>query len=433
MAIFLIKSLFVCFCAVINFSVLNSKITRDDTDVFTSWIDGKGEYRQCIFSDVNVQKMSKRQSSEALKSCFLRYPKSLAALNFYFDHLLDGKPVIGNESLLLEHFKTLYPMLQSDIGAFLDYLDDHEFSSKIYNRIEKNAPHNPVIGKYNAFMHLLFAHTEKHDEREHLFSVANNFFEYCFSPKTFLSFKKRLKNSCYHPLARLLYSVIWKQLAGNGWKEWHASCLQGLKKACDDGKTIVYIAGGCDIYQLIKQGIYNIRIVDPILPTQPAYYAEHWWWLVKRSSKNPGIGDCLRFTFNDKSIVMKRSGYSEKGSFTCRTKRGAKRSIPQSITQWTVYEDNQKVGTVTFDRRFCKQKDFLPDKSKQLLISFNELYYITSTEEPDSWNINPLKFKPAIKLQVKQLRKPLNKQVLCNMVQADQLPFSFIRLGSCAD
>lgn len=433
MPIFSMKSLSTSISIIISFCVVDCAITRNDIEVFSSWINGDGEYRQCIFSDINLEEMTQRQSSEALKNCFLRYPKSLAALKFYFDTLLDGKPVIENEQLLLDHFKTLYPILQNDIDAFLDYLHNHKFSSRPVNRIEKNASHNPIINKYNSFIRMLVTHSEKYSEREHLFSVANNFFEYCFSPQTFSSFKKRLTSSYYHPLARLLYSVIWRQLAGNGWKEWHASCLQGLKKACDKGKEIVYIAGGCDIYQLIKQGIYNICIIDPMLPTQPAYYAEHWGWLVKRSSKNPGIGDCLQFTFKDKSVFMKRFAYQEEGAFTCKTRCGIERSVPQSVTKWAVYEDNKRVGTVTFDRRFCKQKDFLPHSSKQLLISFNELYYVTSTDEADSWNINPLKFKPNIKLLVKQLRKPLSKGVLCNMVKADQLPFSFIRLGSCAD
>ena len=265
---------------------------------------------------------AKKQSITTFKECFLRNPNSLGALNFYFNTLLDGKSIVGNERQLRAHFKSFYSMLKNDVEDFLDYLYKDGISSQAINRIEKKSPYNAVINKYNALMLLLFAQDNRYDEREYLFTVANIFFEYCFSAQTFPLFKTRVLNSRYHPIVRLLYSVIWRQLAGNGWKEWHASCLHNLKKASDKGKTIVYVAGGCDIYQLIKQGIYNIHVIDPMLPTQPAYYAEHWGWLVKRSSKNPGIGDCLRFTFKNKLVVMKRSSYQEQGSFTCKTDRG---------------------------------------------------------------------------------------------------------------
>jgi hypothetical protein len=49
------------------------------------------------------------------------------------------------------------------------------------------------------------------------------------------------------------------------------STLAGNALTLADGvegqiKTIVYVAGGTDIYALLASGIYNIEVIDPLLP-----------------------------------------------------------------------------------------------------------------------------------------------------------------------
>lgn len=411
---------------------------RDDKKIFDTWICGKGDYLQHVFTDVNLQKLQNKDSNKAKQALLSRYQrlkKDLKDFDFYFDKFLDGQIFRDNLQAVLAEINKLYPLLQNDIQGFLKYLMNHKFATLSIDRSERaDEDSDDSMNKYLALMRLFFAHQKRSEERACLFSLANNFFEYCFYPKTFSSFKKLLITKRNHPLARLLYSIMWNHLAGEGWKEWHESCLKNLKQAANENKTIVYIAGGCDIYQLIKHGIYNIRIIDPMLPTQPAYYAQHWDWFVKEGSLSNlnKEGDRLQFTFGNSSIYMERTAYNKKGYFTFTKKNKKECKIPRSVTKWSVYKDNSLVGTVVFDRRYCKQKDFLPNNNQQLLISFNELYYITGVNEPGHWKIYPNKFKKEIQLLVKQLRNPLNKSVLCNMVKADKLPFEFIRLGTCA-
>ena len=55
MANFSIQLSVQCFCIAMTFSALQSAITRDDTEVFSSWINGDGRYKQRIFSDVDLR------------------------------------------------------------------------------------------------------------------------------------------------------------------------------------------------------------------------------------------------------------------------------------------------------------------------------------------------------------------------------------------
>lgn len=413
-------------------------ITRTDKKIFDTWVDGKGDYLQYVFSDKELENIDARNDEAVVKVMIRRYKRlhtKLKDFNFYFEPLLAGRSFEDGAQDFLQEIKKLYPLLKNDVHAFLRYLINHNFATRSIDKIESKDPDSDdPMNKYLAFMRLICPYSQRVQERASLFGVANNFFDYCFSPKTFPAFKKLLTYKRYHPIARLLYSVMWNHLAGEGWKEWHKDSLAELKKAADSNKTIVYIAGGCDFYQLIKHGIYNICIIDPMLPSQPAYYAQHWDWFVKKGNVKDqnNRGDRLKFTFDDADVYMERTAYRQKGHFSFTRKSGKVCNIPRSRTQWSVYKNDQRVGTVTFERRYCTQKDFEPNLKKQLLISFNELYYITSINEDDHWKIYPSKFKKNIKLVVKQLRRPLTKAELCNMVTTDELPFSFIRLGTCA-
>ncbi|MFA6991187.1 MAG: hypothetical protein WC192_04025, partial [Candidatus Babeliales bacterium] len=234
-----------------------------------------------------------------------------------------------------------------------------------------------------------------------------------------------------YPIVRMIYSIMWNYLAGHGWKDWSKSTLSVLKDLTKNGGAVVYIAGGTDIYQLLKYGIYNITVIDPVLPSQPNYYSDIWDWLVVSKTENNGIGDVVNYNFGDRKIVMKRTSFNKTGSFQAELSFGKIIDIIQSRTQWTVYDDlGNELGNVIFERRFCRQDDFVKKDNSHLLISFNELYYIASNNLNDSWGIDISKIGDNFKMFVKQLQSPIDKNVLCNMQKADNSDFSFIKLGS---
>jgi hypothetical protein len=212
-----------------------------------------------------------------------------------------------------------------------------------------------------------------------------------------------------------------------GWQHWHVDTLQALKKEADAGKEILYIAGGTDIYQLFKSGIYNIRIIDPMLPTQPKYYSDGWEWFIN--------GDEATFSCGKKKLRMKRAGYKKiGGSFSLTLSNDKKVKIDKSITTWHLLDGKKKLGEIVFERRLTDQKDFKVKKKQAILLSSNELYFIAAPKESDGWGIDPRKFDEKIKIYIKQLQKPVNKAIVCNMrYEIKQEEFAFISLGSCVD
>jgi hypothetical protein len=278
-------------------------------------------------------------------------------------------------------------------------------------------------------MRLLFAQEDSERRKAYLFAVANRLFEFCYGPETFAGFKPMLHNTPEYPIVRLLYSTMWHYLVGDGWKHWHNTCLDGLKKEVDSGKRVSYIAGGNDIYQLLKLGIYAIDVIDPMLPSQPEYYAEGWDWLIKKD----GLGDEIMIDFPDKKLVMKRISYSEQGAFDAKLSTGITESLPLSKTTWHVFDrsNQKKLGSIVFDRRFCNQQDFIAHDKRALLISFNEMYFVAAPESLNGWGINLEKISPEMPIFIKQLRKPISRQVLLNLREAETSPFYFILLGSC--
>jgi len=179
---------------------------------------------------------------------------------------------------------------------------------------------------------------------------------------------------------------------------------------------------------LFKHGIYNIESIDPLLPSQPKFYADGWSWIIRED----GIGDKIELKFEDKEITLKRVEFRTYGTFKAKLHTGLEEDVQKSMTRWGIYDkqSGKQLGNWVIHRRFATQDDFIMDKKKVLLLSFNELYFVTTITPTRSWGIDLDKFQDDFKVYVKQLRAPVTKQVALNMQAADVSAFSFIALGS---
>jgi hypothetical protein len=129
--------------------------------------------------------------------------------------------------------------------------------------------------------------------------------------------------------------------------------------------------------------------------------------------------------------VVKRVKYEEDGHFAAALSTGKTVQLPQSITQWNVYDDqNVYKGRILFDRRFCRHSDLLPKPHRALLFSYNEMYYAALGKELGGWDVQPQKLPASFTTYVKQLRIPVSKEVFAYMRTCESSPFNFIRLGS---
>ena len=441
------KTLKLFFLVVLSISFESLSATNKDADqVFQRWMN-----IQKIIPDVNITDMSnvlsgnffdKLQVSYELHLNFLKTSAAFfnsscsLTLNVSSDDFPSFDDQFSSKKETLENIKNIYELIENDTEGFVEYLINSGIVGGVINSEENRINRSSLIEKYLGLFNIIFSSGDFVRDRKYLFSVANRFFEYCFGEKDKnINFKTIISNSEFHPIARLLYTIIWYHLAGQGWHTWHQNALDNLKVVADNGKEIVYIAGGVDIYQMIKKGIYNIRIIDPILPTQPKYYSEGWMWLYRGEGNNDGVGDEIDSAFSEKRVLMRRVKFNESDNvFQKDLSSGVTADIPKGEVTWDIFENGNKVGQFVIERRLCEQKDFKFDNKKQLLVSFNELYFICLPTSKGGWGINPYKFDSKQNFIVKQLAKPVTTQVAKNMRSVfENDSFSFISLGTCVN
>jgi hypothetical protein len=412
-------------------------VTKQADIVFKKWLEWQKVYEQ-----KNLEQLKDNLTDDFAIKFSNAYQKNLQTLTItqpFLTELTDN--VIKKNSFeilteLSEPFKQnlqqLYSLCNENIHDFTQILKQLKFTH--------NTPPfhdaNELIDADVSLMNLLFSPSQTPENNEILFTLANKFFWYCFSNQTFPTFQQMLLNKHEKAIACFLYANIWFHLAGTGWKHWSKECLKNLKTESEHGKIVTYIAGGSDIYQLIKNGIYNIRIIDPQLPSQPKYYTNDWQWLLKGDSANGGVGDQIIFNFDNKKIVMQRRLFKLLGKqFKARLANGQIISIPVSVTVWDIFdEQGNQLGSYTIERRFCEQHDFVSHEKRALLISFNELFFISLPDYLQGWTIKPNQFAPDLRLFVKQLAQPVQKDTINNIRIASILNHSdlkFISLGTC--
>jgi hypothetical protein len=415
-------------------NTLNATEKKQASDVFKKW----SSWQQVLPDHNLAEAFEQTNRASAIKACYeqnltkLRAfcnflaPLSNNTINKHGHHITTSLPQGFTDNL-----SALTTQAENNIPAFIHLLKTYGFTGV------SNASMIEQINAYSALAALMFAHGNEQTHQELMFACANRFFEFCFAPQTAPAFQQLFLNKQDHAIVKIMYAVMWDKLAGSGWKHWHQESLNALKQEADDGKTIVYLAGGSDIYQMITHGIYSIHIIDPQLPTQPKYYADQWDWLIKNSTSiNAGLGD--KIIFNDLSIVMKRTYFHETGEFfSMQLSNGSHAYLAQSVTQWTVLDlEDNILGTITFERRPLCQKDFELQANKTMLMSFNELYFIALPQNLGGWGIEPAQFPRNFQMIIKQLRKPVSKTMIGAMRNTALLNASdlkFIDLGTCVN
>lgn len=396
-------------------------------DVFKKWkawqyVYGDQRLDQVVFADQPLKILADEFPSEMRsRAGFL----GLKAEDFAVS-AADQKRRSDAELRFKAAMKEIVQELSDDMPAFVARLEKNGFSSQEINAAEKDGGASKLGALYRKAL-IVPLDVAGQDSEERLFGMANRMFEYAFGAKYGARFQQFLNNPEKYPVARLFYANIWYRLSGNGWRIWHKDVLSALREESKRGREVVYIAGGTDFYHLIKAGVYRIRIIDPIFPSQTKYYSEGWQYLIDCSA-----GDEIRFA--EEKLTLRRGACKKLGSFTTdELSDGEKHTIPGVIVEWKIIDDKGKaLGSVIYERRFATQKDFSVKKDQVLLISFNELAYVTDAG-PAGWGMDAEKWPSDIKLYVKQLRRSIGKTECVNMKKAAKAPFSFIRLGTSID
>jgi hypothetical protein len=383
---------------------------------------------QEIFHDTNLEYMKillGKGNLIRLRNKIIRQISDLQEASAFFNLPSISKPLvqipIPSLSDIKEGFFSIYPLLNGDIKGFIDQLNNNLFPTNIKKNVDD------AVDDSKKMIELLFDHEEEFDKNQFLFAVANHMFEFCFYPKTFPYFKKMLLTPSQYSKIKLMYSIIWSNLCEVGWQNWHKNCLDSLVKEAGS-KEVLYIAGGTDIYQLLKRGIYNIKVVDPMLSSQPKYYSENWKMMIDTEHLS------TEAKIYKTGLTIKKIEYKKTGkSFSVDLSNKKKEEIPESIITFEVKKAGKKVGNLIFDRRLAKESDFSSTKNP-ILISFNELNFVTSPKNQEGWGMNVENFPENIKVFVKQLRQTVDKKIMLNLrYEARHKNFSFISLGTCVN
>lgn len=283
---------------------------------------------------------------------------------------------------------------------------------------------NKSVSRYAKLAKLLFFCSEKTPCEQFNFNLANSCFEYLFYWHKG-NFNPLFEQKENYQILRFMYSIIYRQLIEIGWIHWSKQSLKRLKTASEAGTTITYVAGGCDIYQLVKNGIYNIVVIDPFLPFQEKYYIDDFLWFVEGT-----IGDTLIFDNVDKykQIIARRNFFTNHHSpITITSPNGKKLTIPKTTTVWILYDyKGNKIGFITFIRRLCTQNDF---KNKIVLMSLNEALLAFSPKIMNGWSMKARLLSDDFHMYIKQLHNPISKHELENYAYANEKSsFEYINL-----
>jgi hypothetical protein len=401
----------------IGSNVMAANVRQAD-QIFSSWVDEKSVYFQYCIADV------KPNFSPAVA----RPVKIFKPMECVTEPL--QKLIMEDDGVTVDKrkLKNLRRQVIQSMPNFLKTLEQAGLKSVELNALDSKGAFANILNRYTGLFGALFTDTPKKASVEQEFAIANRFVEFCFAPRTFKHLQKILREDATKPVGRFLYAGMWQKLAGQGWKFWHRETLKRLRYSYQQGKTIVYVAGGSDIYQLLAHGVYNIKVIDPQLAgAQDNYYATDWRWLLK----SDGIGDEFHLNnANGKKITAKRACVEAGTTFSVVSDAGEKIKQRSDKVVWNIFEDGESKGNLTFERRLASQQDFMPADNEELLMSFNELYFIAAPENLGGWPIDWRKFSATTKLHVKQLRKPVSKKMVENMAWVEEKGLAFLRLGT---
>lgn len=318
--------------------------------------------------------------------------------------------------------------LETDPTLFVQYLQTINFVDPSETS-DKSNNFNFTVEKYKALIRLLVSAKTPRLDEELGIAIANRLVEFCYSNETFPIYQATMQFTEHHSIARMLHTVIWYNIIGTGWKLWHENCLHDLKQAAQEGKRIKYLAGGNDVYTLLCNGIYNITIIDPFLPSQARYYANGWEWLIAGNPQDEIIGN-----FGADELKLVRTKQVEGETFIAKT-GGQFAPLKKYSTTWTVYkaESEEKLGSIIIERRFVQQSDLALDTEHVFLMSYDEFIYLGLPSILDGWGITPNALDENFLCYIKQLRKPLTKHSLNNLRIASMINYAdlkFINLAS---
>ncbi len=406
-------------------------------DVFGRWLKDQRILSDVPLSDIPVDDSFISAFKEHLfrnatiLSNYQEFIEFISAGNLSGDNCMVTKRIASPISIAIT---SLLSDLDHAPENFVDQLRMSALNSPQINIQEEKNSITDTITKHQLALRMLVSHKDPLVENKRLFSVGNRLVDYCFRSSTFHHYVDLYKDKKNYPILRFLNTAVWSTLVGEGWRHWHEDALLALQAAADSGKEIVYIAGGADLYQFLRLGIYNVTVLDPFYPTQDRYYSPGWDYLVSSNAKNKGIGDEIICGAECNNVRLIRSQTQEADYFYAKLSNEKIVKIRKNETRWDIVsEDGNLLGRFIFKRRPVEQEDLASDPKKVFVMSYDEMVYIAQPEIIEGWGTDPSKLDNDFSMIIKQFRNPIDKSFLQNIRIAAMLniyELRFIKFAS---
>jgi hypothetical protein len=407
------------------------------TDVFGRWLKDQRILSDAPPSDIPVDDAfisafkEHLFSNAAILSNYQEFVQLISAGTLSSDSYMVTKSVASPISIAVA---SLLSDLDNAPEVFVDQLCFSALKSSSLNAQEEKNVITDTIAKQQLALRMLVAHKDPLVENKRLFSVGNRLVDYCFRSPTFQHYINLYKDKKNYPVLRFLNTAVWSTLVGEGWRHWHEDALLALQAAADNGKEIVYVAGGADLYQFLRLGIYNVTVLDPFYPTQDRYYSPGWDYLVASNAKNKGLGDEIICGAECNNVKLVRNHTQEADYFYAKLSNDKVTKIRKSETRWDIVsQDGELLGAFTFKRRPVEQEDLVTNPKKVFVMSYDEMLYIAQPEIIEGWGTDPSKLDDDFSMIIKQFRNPIDKAFLQNIRIAAMLniyELKFIKFAS---
>lgn len=274
---------------------------------------------------------------------------------------------------------------------------------------------------YATLMKVLFPGSEG---RNALVAFANSCFEWAFSPDLGTLYENIIRDVDAYVQSFFINAVMHNFLSDQGGVAWHNKCLEQLTQEFACGKKIVHFGLTDDVGALLEAGIYNIKVIDAGSGWMNFDDTSFFSRLVKKAE----LGDVYSFLSHHGRIYLECKKIETGKEREFHIDHTSSFVAPTKHALWSVTdEQGQLKGVITIQFRPFNKYDFLIQDQAVLVMSYTDFVRAAFPRVFKGMGIDFALFPEQGRLYIRQLRKPITRDVMLSFQQRQLLAMVSIR------